>query len=39
MRQYAGPDESFSYPDQTLARTTVIRVPIERMTGKKSGYP
>jgi nitroimidazol reductase NimA-like FMN-containing flavoprotein (pyridoxamine 5'-phosphate oxidase superfamily) len=36
MRQYS--NRSFSFPEHALAGTTVIRVAIESMTGKQSGY-
>ena len=36
MRQYS--DRSFLFPDDSVARTAVIRVAIESMTGKQSGY-
>ena len=36
MRQYS--DRSFSFPEQSVACTTVIRIEIESMTGKQSGY-
>jgi uncharacterized protein len=35
MRQYS--KRSFSFPEQALAGTTVIRVAIESMTGKQAG--
>ena len=35
MRQYS--NRSFSFPEHSLASTTVIRVAIESMTGKQSG--
>jgi nitroimidazol reductase NimA-like FMN-containing flavoprotein (pyridoxamine 5'-phosphate oxidase superfamily) len=38
MRQYADAGERFTFPDQGLERTTVIRVAVESMTGKQSGY-
>ena len=38
MRQYAGAEERFSVPDRGLERTTVIRIDVESMTGKQSGY-
>ena len=36
MGQYA--DGSFDFPETSLAATAVIKVDIERMTGKQSGY-
>lgn len=36
MRQYS--DRSFLFPENSVARTAVIRVAIERLTGKQSGY-
>lgn len=36
MRQYS--QRSFSFPEPALASTTVIKVAIERMTGKQSWY-
>lgn len=36
MRQYA--DGRFAYPEASLAATVVIKVDIEQMTGKQSGY-
>jgi nitroimidazol reductase NimA-like FMN-containing flavoprotein (pyridoxamine 5'-phosphate oxidase superfamily) len=36
MRQYA--EGSFTFPDQAVNDTTVIRVKIESMTGKQSGF-
>ena len=38
MRQYAGAEELFSFPAQRLESTTVIRIAVESMTGKQSGY-
>ena len=36
MRQYT--DQSFTFDDKMLNRTAVIRVDIETMTGKQSGF-
>jgi hypothetical protein len=36
MRHYGGPEGPF--PDEVLAKTAVIRVDIEEMTGKESGW-
>lgn len=36
MRQYS--DKSFQYTDQAIAKMVVIRVRIESMTGKESGF-
>jgi uncharacterized protein len=36
MRQYSG--LSFHFPDNSMARTAVIKITIERMTAKQSGY-
>jgi len=36
MRHYAG--KSFSYPDEIVGKTTVIKVEIESLTGKQAGY-
>ena len=36
MKQYS--DRSFLFSEQSVASTTVIRVEIESMTGKQSGY-
>jgi hypothetical protein len=36
MSQYS--DRPFSFPEDSVARTTVIRVAIESMTGKRSGF-
>lgn len=36
MRHYS--ERSFSFPDKSIASTTVIRIEIESMTGKQSGY-
>ena len=36
MGQYCGPSSSF--PEDVLAHTAVIKVEIESMTGKQSGY-
>lgn len=36
MRQYS--DRPFSFPDNSVACTAVIRVAIESMTGKQSGF-
>jgi nitroimidazol reductase NimA-like FMN-containing flavoprotein (pyridoxamine 5'-phosphate oxidase superfamily) len=35
MRQYS--DGSYSYPDSEVKGTTIIRVDIQSMTGKKNG--
>jgi len=36
MKQYSGSDSSF--PKPTLAKTLVVRIDIESVTGRKSGY-
>jgi len=36
MRQYS--DRPFLFPEESVARTAVIKVAIESMTGKQSGY-
>ncbi|ACM19347.1 flavin nucleotide-binding protein, putative [Geotalea daltonii FRC-32] len=36
MKQYS--NRSFSFPEQSVASTTVLRVEIESMVGKQSGY-
>src|SRR5512133_1807698 len=36
MKQYS--DRLFSFPEHSVAGTTVIKVEIESMTGKQSGY-
>lgn len=36
MRQYS--DRSFIFPEESVARTAVIKVAIESMAGKQSGY-
>lgn len=36
MRQYS--DRSFLFPEESVARTAVIKVAIESMAGKQSGY-
>jgi uncharacterized protein len=36
MQHYAG--KPFSYPDETVGKTMVIRVEVESLTGKKAGY-
>ena len=36
MRQYS--DRSFLFPEKSVARTAVIKVAIESMAGKQSGY-
>jgi len=41
MRHYIGPrssSQSFSYPEEALASTAVIKVEIESMSGKRSDY-
>jgi len=37
MRHYS-PDAAYSYSDAALDRIAVIRIEIDEMTGKKSGY-
>ena len=37
MEHFGG--EASSYPDDVLGRVTIIRVDIESLTGKQSGYP
>jgi nitroimidazol reductase NimA-like FMN-containing flavoprotein (pyridoxamine 5'-phosphate oxidase superfamily) len=37
MQQYAGRDSDFVFEDAQLRHTTVFRVRVERMTGKRSG--
>jgi nitroimidazol reductase NimA-like FMN-containing flavoprotein (pyridoxamine 5'-phosphate oxidase superfamily) len=36
MAQYAG--KSFSYPDEIVGKTLVIRVEVESLTGKQAGF-
>lgn len=36
MKHYSG--QSFEYPEKKIHKTAVIRVDIETVTGKKSGY-
>ena len=36
MRQYSG--RSFRFPDNSVQQTAIIRVAIETMSGKQSGY-
>ena len=36
MRQFSA--NTFEYPEETIRKTTIIRVEIESMTGKQSGY-
>jgi len=36
MENYS--DGSFEYPLETIKNTVIIRVEVESMTGKKSGY-
>ena len=36
MKHYS--DKSFEYPDEKIEKTAVIRVDIETVTGKSSGY-
>jgi nitroimidazol reductase NimA-like FMN-containing flavoprotein (pyridoxamine 5'-phosphate oxidase superfamily) len=36
MRQYS--EQSFAYPEETVKKTAVIKVDIETVTGKMSGY-
>ena len=36
MQHYAG--RSFTYPDELVGKTLVIRVEVESLTGKKAGY-
>jgi hypothetical protein len=38
MAHYAESGERFSFADREVERTVVIRVEIENMSGKKSGY-
>lgn len=35
MAQYAGPGHEFTFADDEVARTTVIRVHLEQLTGKQ----
>lgn len=37
MEHYSG-KSSFEYPEETVDNSTIIKVKIESMTGKKSGY-
>jgi len=37
MEKYAG-QQNFTYKAEALAKVIVIRVEIEKVTGKKSGY-
>jgi hypothetical protein len=36
MQQYAG--KSFSYPDEIVGKTMVVKVEVESLTGKQAGY-
>jgi nitroimidazol reductase NimA-like FMN-containing flavoprotein (pyridoxamine 5'-phosphate oxidase superfamily) len=36
MQHYAG--KSFSYPEEIVVKTMVIKVEVESLTGKKAGY-
>jgi uncharacterized protein len=36
MQHYAG--KSFSYPDEIVGKTMVIKVEVESLTGKQAGY-
>ena len=36
MRQFSA--NTFEYPEETIRKTTIIKVEIESMTGKQSGY-
>ncbi len=36
MQHYSG--SSYEYPDKTVKKTVIIKVEIEHMTGKQSGY-
>ena len=36
MRQFSA--DTFEYPEETVRKTTIIKVEIESMTGKQSGY-
>jgi hypothetical protein len=36
MRQFSA--NTFDYPQETIRKTTIIKVEIESMTGKQSGY-
>ena len=36
MQHYAG--KSFSYPDEIVGKTMVIKVEVESLTGKKAGF-
>ncbi|OEC84998.1 MULTISPECIES: pyridoxamine 5'-phosphate oxidase family protein [Methanobacterium] len=39
MQKYSNkPNETFEYSKSTLDKTTVIKVEVESLTGKKSGY-
>ena len=37
MEHYSG-KSSFKYPEETVNNAAIIKVKIESMTGKKSGY-
>lgn len=37
MAQYAGEGRAWSFPPEQLARTVVVRVRVEEMTGKRRG--
>jgi nitroimidazol reductase NimA-like FMN-containing flavoprotein (pyridoxamine 5'-phosphate oxidase superfamily) len=37
MEHYSG-KSSFNYPEETVNNAAIIKVKIESMTGKKSGY-
>ena len=36
MQHYAG--KSFSYPDEIVGKTMILKVQVESLTGKKAGY-
>lgn len=38
MQKYSGEPGEFVYPEGSLDRVTIIKVEIETMTGKQSGY-
>ncbi len=38
MEKYTGTSSPFEYPEGAIDKVAVIKIRIERMTGKKSGY-
>lgn len=37
MAHYAGPGQTFIFPDRMLQRTAVVRIAVEELSGKHSG--